>query len=285
MKTKPYSTLYLGFILLLFANCAGDPENQLYYEEAGTGETILFVHGSQEDYRVFLPQLEILSDNYHVVTYSRKYNYPNSNRYQIGDEFNVFTEAEDLAFLINELDTETVHLAGHSYGGLIAMAFANQYPDKINSLILSEPPLLRLQGCEEWHDHAQKQLIAKGKAHYENEDSTWVMKGILEFFVGEDIQDQIPQPELESLYANLPEMVALFYSDEPFPNLSVEPELPLMFITAGNTMPLLECTNEAFLQNYPDANHIHLSEAGHNLWMSHQEELSGAIHNFLSTER
>ncbi|MDZ7757760.1 hypothetical protein [Rhodohalobacter sp.] len=60
MSTKPYSTIFLGIILLLFSNCAGEPENQLYYEEAGSGETIIFVHGSQADYRFHLPQVDAL---------------------------------------------------------------------------------------------------------------------------------------------------------------------------------------------------------------------------------
>lgn len=282
MTTKPYVYMLLSFFLLLFANCTDDPVNQLYYKEAGSGETILFVHGGQEDYRVFLPQLEALSENNRVVTYSRKYNYPNSNIYHPGDIYNVFTEAEGLSVLINELDTESVHLAGHSYGGLIAMAYAAQHTDKIKSLILSEPPLLRQPGCEEWLGHTMTELIEKGKAAYETGDSTRVMSAIFEFFVGADIQYQVPPPVLESLYANLPEMVALFHSEDPFPELTVDPKLPLLFITAGNTMPLLECTNEAFLQRYPDANHVHLAVADHNLWMTHPEEMSAAVLNFLS---
>jgi pimeloyl-ACP methyl ester carboxylesterase len=284
MTAEQYVYIFVSFILLLFANCTGIRESQLYYEEAGSGETILFVHGAQEDYRVFLPQLETLGEYYHAVTYSRKYNYPNSNSYQPGETFNVFTEAEDLAIMIDALDTESVHIAGHSYGGLIAMAYAAQHPDKIKSLILSEPPLLRLPGCENWLDNAEIELIEKGKTAYETGDSTRVMSVIFEFFVGADIRDQVPPPVLETLYSNLPEMVAMFHSDDPFPNLTIDPGVPLLFITTGNTMPMLECTNEAFLQRYPDTNHVHLAEADHNLWMTHQEEMSGAVRNFLSSD-
>ena len=282
MTTKPYSTLYLGFILLLFANCTGEPKNQLYYEEAGSGETILFVHGSQEDYRVFLPQVELFKENYRVVTYSRRYNYPNRNDYDPDSGFSVSSEAEDLNTLIHHLGGEPVHLVGQSYGGLISMAFADQYPEKVNSLILSEPPVLRLPGCESWYDHAMEELIGKVGTAFETGDSTNAMSAIFGFFVGADIQDQIPPQALESLYANLTEMEALVHSGEPFPDLSTDFDMPVMLITGGNTMPMLDCTNAALVERIPDAVHLHLPEATHNMWMSHTDELNSSLIDFIS---
>lgn len=210
MKILKFFPLVFWALLFLLSNCTVKNDSNLYYEEEGSGETILFIHGSQEDYRIFLPQLESLSDNYRVVTYSRMYNYPNSNSYQPGDVFNVISEAEDLKVLIDGLDTESVHLAGHSYGGLIALAYAKQQPEIVKSLILSEPPFLKLSGCESWQHHAQEELIEKGKTAYAAGDTTDIMAVIFEFFVGADIQDQVPPPVLDILFANLDEMVALF---------------------------------------------------------------------------
>lgn len=72
-----------------------------------------------------------------------------------------------------------------------------------------------------------------------------------------------------------------FCSDDPFPALSADPETPLLFITSGNTLPMLECTNEMFLQQNPGATHLHLPDATHDMWMTHPEELSQAVLEFL----
>ena len=46
--------------------------------------------------------------------------------------------AEDLAALLTVLGIEKAHLAGISYGGEVIQAFALQYPERIQSLILAD---------------------------------------------------------------------------------------------------------------------------------------------------
>lgn len=282
MHTIRSTFIISGVLICLLSGCHEESNNQLYYEEAGSGETVIFVHGSQADYRFHLPQVDALKENYRIVTYSRRYNYPNENDYDPDSGFSVFSEAEDLNTLIHHLGGKPVHLAGHSYGGLISMAFAVQYPEKVNRLILAEPPAVRLPGCESWHDYVHEEMIGKVREAFATGDSTRVMSAIFEFFVGADIQDQFPQQALESLYANLTEMEALVHSGEPFPELSTDFDMPVMLITGGNTMPMLDCTNAALVERIPDAVHLHLPEATHDMWMSHTDELNRSLIDFIS---
>ena len=282
MKNKHLLNFILGLSLLIFYGCRTAKDNQLFYEQAGIGEIILFVHGSQEDYRVFMPQLALLKEDYKVISYSRRYNYPNTNEYKEEIPFSITTEAKDLETLINSLNVKSVHIVGHSYGGLVAMEFTHQNQDKVQSLTLSEPPLLRLSGCEKWYQTAQKGLIENVGAAFKTNDTTQVMKSIFEFFVGVDIQDQVPTEVLESLKANLSEMKALVHSKDPFPSIRTDFEIPVMLITAANTMPMLKCTNEALVKKMPNAKHILLTDAGHEMWMTHPEILSSHLRDFIS---
>jgi len=282
MRNGRITSITLGLLLFAISGCNKTEENQLYYKEAGTGETILFIHGGQEDYRVFLPQIDALKDNYRVITYSRRYNYPNSNNYQKGDAYNPFTEAEDLEFLIIDLNINSIHLVGHSYGGLIAMAYTDKNPDRVKSLTLSEPPLLRLPGCESWYQSAQEGLIENVANAFKTNDTTLVMKALFEFFVGADIQDQVPPEILQSLKANLPEMEALVNSDDPFPYLNTNLKPPVMILTSGNTMPMLNCTNEVLVKKIPQAKHVHIPDATHDMWMTHPILLSQYVKDFIS---
>lgn len=271
--------------LLVFFSCTNTNKNQLYYEQVGTGETVLFIHGGQEDYRVFMPQLELLKENYKVISYSRKFNYPNENKYYDGIPYSVESEAKDLETLINSLEVQSVHLVGHSYGGLVAMEYTHRNQDRVRSLTLSEPPLVRLKGCGQWYQSAQKGLIENVGQAFKTKDTTVVMKAIFEFFVGADIQEQIPPEVLQSLKDNLGEMEALVNSEDPFPNLSTDFKIPVMLITAANTMPMLKCINDALVKKMPKATHIHLSDAGHEMWMTHPEILSTHLKDFISANR
>lgn len=284
MKKLPQVSILFAFILLISFGCNRVDDIDLHYEEIGQGETIIFVHGSQEDFRVFLPQINTLGKEFHVITYSRRYNYPNSIEYRKKDAFSPFTEAADLLSLVNKLKIEKLHLVGHSYGGLIAMVFAQINPNKVKSLTLSEPPLLRISGCEEWYQAAQEGLIKKVGAAFTTNDSTLIMKAIFEFFAGADIQNQLPPEILQMLKANLTEMEALVNSENPFPDLKTEFKMPVMLLTTGRTMPMLNCTNEALKKRMPDALHIHIADASHEMWMTHSEKLSQYLRGFVTGE-
>src|SRR5437867_1006766 len=51
----------------------------LHYIERGSGSAVVFVHGSIEDYRAWEAQMEPLAQHFHVIAYSRRYNFPNHN--------------------------------------------------------------------------------------------------------------------------------------------------------------------------------------------------------------
>ncbi len=111
---------------------------EINFIDKGSGVPIVFVHGAMEDYRTWEPQIDSLSRQYRIIAYSRRFNYPNQNVKAINN-FSAITEANDLAELIMQLKLGSVHVVGHSYGGLISMFLAKEYPQLVRSLTLSEP--------------------------------------------------------------------------------------------------------------------------------------------------
>lgn len=41
----------------------------IYYEVTGAGEPVVFVHGFTLDHRMWQPQVEVLRDDYQMITY------------------------------------------------------------------------------------------------------------------------------------------------------------------------------------------------------------------------
>ena len=112
-----------------------------HYKEKGTGDPVIFIHGSLSDYRGFEPQLEPFSINNRAIVYSRRYNFPNENT-AVLTNFSAETEADDLAAIVKTLNLEPVHVVGHSFGALTAAVFAKKYPSLTRTVTLSEPPIM-----------------------------------------------------------------------------------------------------------------------------------------------
>src|SRR5437762_14031530 len=73
---------------------------ELHYIEQGQGEPLILLHGGQGDYRSWEPQMKVLSQQYRVISYSRRYNYPNNNPLT-AKYHSAYTEADDLAAFID----------------------------------------------------------------------------------------------------------------------------------------------------------------------------------------
>ena len=136
-------------VLLAAAASAAPPEPtkilvngvELHYISAGTGEPVILLHGGQGDYRSWEPQMAALSRYYHVISYSRRYNFPNQNP-QTATNHSALVEAADLAALIKALRLKRANLVGTSMGAATALTLAIEHPNMVRSLVLAEPPIL-----------------------------------------------------------------------------------------------------------------------------------------------
>jgi len=115
----------------------------LYWEEQGAGDLVLFVHGIPTDYRAWNGQLPALSAKYRLITFSRRYAYPNPRAGDLHDS-TIEQNAEDLEGVISQLGLAPVHLVGHSYGGFISAYLAHRRPELLRSLVLVEPAIASL---------------------------------------------------------------------------------------------------------------------------------------------
>jgi pimeloyl-ACP methyl ester carboxylesterase len=116
----------------------GDVE--LHYIEQGQGEVVILLHGGQGDYRAWPSLIEALAPRYHVISYSRRYHWPNANPLTVTNH-SALVDADDLAGLIAALRLGAVHLVGTSYGAFTALALAIKQPELVRSMVVAEPPV------------------------------------------------------------------------------------------------------------------------------------------------
>jgi pimeloyl-ACP methyl ester carboxylesterase len=115
----------------------------LEYVEAGHGEPLVFVHGSASDYRTWRLQQDHLARRFRVITFSRRYHWPNEP-IQEGADYAMAEHIADLRALLHALDAAPAHLVGHSYGAFVCLLLAQQDPHLVRTLVLAEPPVITL---------------------------------------------------------------------------------------------------------------------------------------------
>lgn len=108
------------------------------YVEAGSGDALVFVHGSLCDYRYWRPQLQALSAHYRVIAPSLSHYYPVLPS-SVGQPFSWLAHAAQLARFLRRLGAGRIHLVGHSRGAAVAYQVALRNPGLLTSLVLIDP--------------------------------------------------------------------------------------------------------------------------------------------------
>ena len=114
--------------------------------DPGTDATpLVLLHGGPGVPSYYLEPLKALADERRVVLYDQL----GSGRSDHPDDpalWSVETFVDDLTRLVDDLGLTTFHLFGHSWGGMLALAFFEKHPEHVASLLLASP----LVNVETW---------------------------------------------------------------------------------------------------------------------------------------
>jgi pimeloyl-ACP methyl ester carboxylesterase len=144
------------------------PGNDLHALEEpvayGAGPPLVLVHGSASDRRSWDRQIEAFRAHFRVVTYSRRYHWPNE-RIPEGAEYAMAEHVNDLHRVLESLRPARAHLIGHSYGAYLALMAAIRSPELVDRLVLGEPPVIPLiTGFPPKATKMLRQLIARPRS-------------------------------------------------------------------------------------------------------------------------
>jgi pimeloyl-ACP methyl ester carboxylesterase len=103
---------------------------QIYYEIAGTGQPVVFVHAGIADQRMWDPQFEVFAQRYRVLRYDHR------GMGKSSMPPGPFALRDDLYALTRHFDLGTASLIGCSMGGSAALDCVVEHPDVARALVL-----------------------------------------------------------------------------------------------------------------------------------------------------
>jgi pimeloyl-ACP methyl ester carboxylesterase len=105
----------------------------LYYEEAGIGTPVIFVHEFAGEYRTWEPQMRHFARSYRCVTYSQRGYLPShvpDDAARYGQDF----ARSDVVALMDALGIKKAHVVGHSMGAYTALHVGLRHAERCISV-------------------------------------------------------------------------------------------------------------------------------------------------------
>jgi proline iminopeptidase len=111
---------------------------KLWYETEGQGEPLVLVAGGPGDsHSEFHPFFSRLADRFQVI-YFDALGVGKSDPAKSKNEYTFAREVQDLEGLRKVLGLSQMNLLGHSFGGMVAQAYALKYPQSVKRLLLAD---------------------------------------------------------------------------------------------------------------------------------------------------
>jgi pimeloyl-ACP methyl ester carboxylesterase len=106
-------------------------DTQIYFETAGSGPPLVFLHAGIADLKMWDPQFDLFARHFRIVRYDHR------GFGKTTPTYTRFMLHEDLLSVMQRLGIARAVLVGCSMGGTTAVDFALAYPDMVDALVLS----------------------------------------------------------------------------------------------------------------------------------------------------
>ena len=111
----------------------------LYCREVRRGTPMIVLQGGPDfDISYLLPELDRLSDKFHLIYYDQR-GRGRSAAYVKPEDVTLKSEMADLDEVREHFHLDKVLLLGHSWGTVLALEYALRHPERVSRLVLIDP--------------------------------------------------------------------------------------------------------------------------------------------------
>lgn len=264
---------------------------ELYYEDQGTGQPVVLIHGYPLDGGSWERQsAALLSAGYRVIAYDRR-GFGRSSKPSTGFDYDTF--AADLHALVEHLDLSDVVLVGFSMGtGEVARYLSAHGSDRVAKAAFLgslEPCLLK---SDDNPDGAGPMEFFEGISAQVKADRYAFFTGFFGDFYNLDdtLGSRISEEALRKSWATAAMSGWFAAAAAPltwptdFRQDIPAVDVPALILhgTADNILPI-DVTARRFRELLPDATYVEVEGAPHGLLWTHADEVNEALLSFLSS--
>ena len=253
-------------------------DTDLYYQQAGTGPTLLFIHGMCGDADVWSGQVARLSESHTCLSYDRR----GHSRSARGIEpESVASHAADAAALIEALGLERPIVVGSSGGARIAVELARTRPELLTGAAFSEPPIFSL--APEAGQAFMTEVAAAVRPAAESGGSAAAVDAFFSLACP-GLWSSLDETRKDRYRGNAAMMFAEF-DGAPY-LLSTDDvariTLPCLVIAGTDSHPALRAIAGTLVRALHDARFVELAGSGHVTYAERPDDFAAAVAAFAS---
>jgi pimeloyl-ACP methyl ester carboxylesterase len=251
---------------------------RLFYELKGAGPTLVLIHGGQMDSRMWDDQFAAFAKRFTVLRYDVR-GYGGSFRPD-----RLYSDADDLAALLDYLKVQKAHLVGLSLGGRVATDFALAHPKRVSALVLAGPGLAGYEPPKAEEEELRMWDLVKAARDEGPERVTelWLKDPYM--------APAMEQPRLAPRLQRLARENAHCWLGNPVLQRSPRPpaakrlneiKVPTLLVLGDRDVPQIKATVETLEKGLGESKKVVIKGAGHMVNMEKPDEFNRAVLEFL----
>lgn len=254
---------------------------RLAYDEIGSGDPLVLVHGSWGSHHNWDPVVPGLSARHRVISYDRR---GHSESERPTGQGTFAEDVADLAALIEALEAAPAWVVGNSVGAIIALQLAATSPDLVRGVAVHEPPLrgpLAAAGADP-PIAAVLDLVRAG------DHAGAAERFVEDVALGPGAWARLP----EQLRATMVDNAPTYLDEELAPDSRNVDEAalaryagPILITTGGQSPPIFRPVLQHLRGLLPLAQHLEYPAAGHVPHVTHPEDFVHQVTTFTSAAK
>jgi pimeloyl-ACP methyl ester carboxylesterase len=250
---------------------------RLYFQAAGSGPPVVFLHGFGLNHRMWDAQFEPFAQHFRAVRYDAR----GFGRSSLpGDR--PYSHAEDLRALLDHLGVERTHLVGLSMGAMTAMEFDLAYPDAVDRLVLVNSAM-KGHGWSDGWEASMKPIFKLGRdGNIESARARWRDHPLF--------ASALAHERFGELFGQIVDSYSGWHWAHRNPERRLQPPLaarlgdisaPSLIVIGENDLPDFHRIADLLQTNIPGARKVMLPGAGHMTPLEASESFDEIVLGFL----
>ena len=254
-----------------------DAGGSIDYDECGAGPTVVLVPGSCSTGAAWRPVIAAWQNRFRCVTTSLP-GYGRTAERRTAHDTSIARLAETVEAVIARAGGR-VHLVGHSFGGLVALAVALRHRVALASLVMLEAPAMEVLREEDAHYHVFRRMTEAYFADFAGGNRE-AISAMIDFYGGAGTCASWPSRvrgyAVETTPVNIRDWASAYEFPLPPATLSAI-EIPLLVVRGGDSSPAMQRASAVLHERTRGSALATIDRAAHFMIATHAGEVASLI--------